>query len=128
MDGTVHIPCLAPPIGSRVLGVRTADNQPPGINKDGQPGPDTQDIQSDTAMDRNAHGGTTAKMRSPGDAGGGLGRPAFGNIHGTNDKDHFRPDNRGVQVIFEVTKSNTTPNIGDSAVHQPTIDDGWGHA
>ena len=33
-DGTVRIPCPAPPIGSRVLGVRTADNQLPGITDD----------------------------------------------------------------------------------------------
>ena len=71
-DGTVCIPCPAPPIGSRVLGVRTADNQPPGIKDDGQHGPYAQDIQSNTATDITAPGGTTAEERSPGDARGGL--------------------------------------------------------
>ena len=75
-----------------------------------------------------APGETTAEEGSPSDAEGGLGRPTFRNIHGMSNDDHARSDNRGVQVIFEVTKSNTTPNIGDSAVHQPTIDDGWGQA
>ena len=65
MNGTVSSPCPAPPIGLELLGVKTANNKPPGTTVDGQHGPDTQDSWSNTATDVMAPGERKTKEASP---------------------------------------------------------------
>ena len=63
---------------------------------------------------------------TPGNDGGGLGRPAFGNVKGTSEEDHIRPNLQGVTGSVREIASCTTPTIGEADDNQPQIDDGWG--
>ena len=139
-DGTVCITCPTQTIWSRSqnkergvargCGVRTTDNQPPSIKDKGHPGPNTntQDIQSNMAMDTKAHRVTTAVDRSPSNDGWERCRPAFGDIQGRSDEGQVRPDVRGVTVRFRETVLNTTTTIGEAAENQPPSDNSWGRA